>query len=108
VARHATSSGPFINVAGYMGSEVYAETGGTLTILAWATSAPGDPIQSVELAYGGRGLGVMLPHMGGGVYQLDIPFGPGEATPLTAVIELIAHSAGGDSAIWPHLTVFAQ
>jgi hypothetical protein len=101
--RPAIGGGLFVMAAGYMNTEVYFQTGGDLTLLAWAKDLGGS-VDSVELYFGGRGTGFFLSG-GPEIFQFSTHLGPQALPAGTYTLELRAHGASGDSPLWPYFQV---
>lgn len=102
-ARAAIGNAPVLALAGYGGSVVDSQHGGSLTLVAMAADADGD-LSEVQVLYSGLDTGLRLSDQGGGVFALPSPLLLGPLPPGDYPIELEAMDlAGNRSRRWPYL-----
>lgn len=83
-----------------MTTDLSATSAGTITLLAFSS----DTAVSVELAYAGTGTGLLLPDLGGGLFQWNISLEP-VGTELRLPLELYPVTSGRTGLWWPYLDI---
>ncbi len=101
-----TPSPPFILTAGYMGTYISSQLGGTLEILAWCSSPNEIRIDEVEIYYEGIPTGFLIPAYVDETFWLPpTPMPPG-GIPGSYLYEMVARDENVlKSTHWPYLKV---
>jgi len=107
------NSAPFINLAGYLDTDLSWEAGGQFTMLAYVTDID-SPVVSVEVYWDGQPTGLFLEDDGlhsdfgasDGLWGVSFPIEPFSLPEGEYLLELRALDATGRfSDLWPYLTV---
>ncbi len=104
---------PYINLAGYLDTDLSWEDGGQFTMLAYVTDLD-STVVSVEIYWDGQPTGVFLSDdgtsgdfgSGDGLWGITFPVNPRSLPPGEYLLELRARDDMGNlSDLWPYLTI---